>query len=103
LPAIGFPDFCPIAHGISYDAAREHPKPEFVAIIEDKNHVPNASRVAFWAETKEEVDAFAKVLGRIDARNVEGPVFCPEYTPTYYAVFFEAPSGNKFEVCCRTA
>jgi hypothetical protein len=27
---------------------------------------------------------------------------CPEYSPSYYAVFFEAPSGNCLEVCHRS-
>jgi hypothetical protein len=26
---------------------------------------------------------------------------CAEYSPGYYAVFFEDPDGNKLEICCR--
>ena len=37
------------------------------------------------------------------AKNIEGPEFCPEYSPTYYTVYFEDPCGNRLEVCCRTA
>lgn len=103
LPALGFPSFCPIPHGISYDAVRQHPKPEFIALIEDRDHRANATRIAFWADTKEEIDRFHTVLSQCGALNVEGPSFWPEYTPTYYAVFFEDPFGNRFELCCRTA
>jgi len=34
---------------------------------------------------------------------VEGPGYCHDYTPGYYAVFFEDADGNKWEICCRTA
>ena len=82
---------------------RDHPKPEFIALIEDRAHRPTATRLAFWCDTKQEVDAFAVVLGKTAADNIEGPMFCPEYSPTYYAVYFDDPCGNRLEVCCRTA
>jgi predicted enzyme related to lactoylglutathione lyase len=103
LPALGFPDFCETSIGVAYDASRDHPKPEFIGLIEDPAHIPNATRIAFWAETKEELDRIAEVICIAGAQNIEGPMFCPEYSPTYYGIFFEDPSGNKLEVCCRTA
>ena len=102
LPAIGFPTFGITSLGIEYAAMSDHPKPEFIGLIEDPGHAPNATRLAFWADTKEEVDRIAKVVVSAGARNVEGPQFCPEYTPTYYGLFFEDPCGNRLEVCCRT-
>jgi catechol 2,3-dioxygenase-like lactoylglutathione lyase family enzyme len=101
LPAIGFPDFCETPIGIAYDARRDHPKPEFIGLIEDPAHVPNATRLAFWADSKADVDRVAEVVRCAKARNIEGPMFCPEYSPTYYGVFFEDPSGNRLEVCSR--
>ena len=103
LPALGFPTRGVTAHCIYYEMASGHPKPEFVALIEDRTHKPNATRIAFWRNTKEEVDALVPVVARAAAKNIEGPMFCPEYTPTYYALFFEDPCGNKLEICCRTA
>ena len=103
LPTIGFPTFCETPIGIAFDAIRDHPKPEFIGLIEDPSHVPNATRLAFWADTKDEVDRISKVVIGAGARNVEGPEFCPEYTPTYYGLFFEDPCGNRLEVCCRIA
>jgi predicted enzyme related to lactoylglutathione lyase len=102
LPAVGFPEFCETPIGIAYDAVRDHPKPEFVGLIEDISHVPNATRIAFWMDTKEDVDRVAAAITAAGARNVEGPMFCPEYSATYYGMFFEDPSGNRLEVCCRT-
>jgi catechol 2,3-dioxygenase-like lactoylglutathione lyase family enzyme len=101
LPVLGFPTFCETPLGIAYDAIREHPKPEFIGLIEDPEHRPNATRIAFWAESKEEVERIAKIVVAAGAQNVEGPMFCPEYSPTYYGMFFDDPSGNRLEVCCR--
>ena len=103
LPAVGFPIRGTAPHCIYFEAKRDHPKPEFIALIEDHTHVANRTCLAFWCETREEVDRFATLLPGCAAKNIEGPEFCPEYTPTYYAVYFEDPCGNRFEVCCRTA
>jgi len=101
MPALGFPIRVEENSGVSYDARREHPKPEFISLIEDPQHVANKTRIAFWCDSREEVDAFAPVLAACPARNVEGPMLCEEYSASYYAVFFEDPCGNRFEVCCR--
>jgi len=102
LPALGFPALCDTPHGIAYDAVRNHPKPEFIGLIEDPGHIPNATRLAFWAETAADVDRIGGLLGGAGARNIEGPMSCAEYSPNYYGVFFEDPCGNRLEVCCRT-
>jgi catechol 2,3-dioxygenase-like lactoylglutathione lyase family enzyme len=34
-------------------------------------------------------------------KNLEGPEICVDYSPGYYAFFFEDPDGNKLEICCR--
>jgi predicted lactoylglutathione lyase len=101
LPTLGFPTRGVTTHCVYYEAARDHPKPEFIALIEDPAHIPNRTRIAFWCDTKEKVDALAELLNKSGARNLEGPMFCPEYSPTYYAVFFDDPCGNRLEVCCR--
>jgi predicted lactoylglutathione lyase len=103
LPALGFPTRGVSSHCVYYEAVRNHPKPEFIALIEDRAHVPNCTRIAFWCDSKEAVDALAVTLAGCAARNMEGPMFCPEYSPTYYAVFFDDPCGNRLEICCRNA
>ena len=30
---------------------------------------------------------------------IEGPGIHPEYGDDYYAVFFEDPDGNRYEIC----
>ena len=74
---------------------------EFFCIDEDKNHRPNGTRIAFWADTREEVDRMAKLVGDAGGKNLEGPEVCKDYSPGYYAFFFEDPDGNKLEICCR--
>jgi catechol 2,3-dioxygenase-like lactoylglutathione lyase family enzyme len=103
LPALGFPKRNIEKTGVSFDSAREHIKPEFISLIEDPDHVPNKTRIAFWCDSQAGVDDFVRTLKDTPAKNVEGPMFCPEYSPIYYAVFFEDPCGNRLEVCCRIA
>lgn len=109
LPAVGFPNVSgePEDGYLGYAAEDEpggHPKPPFIGLNEDApGHRGDASRVAFWADTPEEVDRIGAIVTAAGARVVEGPEYCYDYSPGYYAVFFEDEDGNKWEVCCRTA
>jgi predicted lactoylglutathione lyase len=67
--------------------------------FEDRGHRPNRNRIAFSAASREEVGRIAEIALRAGATNMSGPRECPEYTPTYYAAFFEDPCGNCSEVC----
>lgn len=86
-------------HGF-YSAGGDRPS-EFFCFTEDKNHRPNGTRIAFWAETREKVDEIAKLVREAGGKNLEGPEVCADYSPGYYAFFFEDPDGNKLEICCR--
>ena len=74
---------------------------EFFAFTQDPDHQPNGTRIAFWADTREEVDRVAQIVREAGGRKPEGPELCREYSPGYYAFFFEDPEGNKLEICCR--
>jgi catechol 2,3-dioxygenase-like lactoylglutathione lyase family enzyme len=57
---------------------------------------------AWAAASPEEVDLFYETVLRPlaaagDCVVLDPPCLCPEYTPGYYAVFFEDPDGLKFE------
>lgn len=71
---------------------------EWFGIIEDPQHVPNGTRIAFAAPTRGTIDAIATILPAIGALAIEGP--SEAYGPDYYACFFEDPDGNKLEICC---
>ncbi len=101
LPALGFtcdrsdPDW-----GTFYAVGRDKPS-EFFGFTADPHHQANGTRIAFWAETREEVDRFAEIVRAAGGLNLEGPEICAGYSPGYYALFFEDPEGNKLEICCR--
>ena len=102
LNALGFTVDQQIKDWVSYEAPRHDDKTtEFFGFTHDPNHQPNETRIAFWAESREEVDRIAKVARAAGAKNIEGPELYEE--PGYYAVFFEDPEGNKLEVCHRAA
>ena len=79
----------------------EPPSAPWFGFVEAPDHRPNDNRIAFWAAGRDEVDRLAAVAREAGARNISGPRDCPEYSSTYYAVFFEDPFGNCLEVCYR--
>lgn len=101
LPAVGFTKKSGDDEWMSYTAEGEG-KPEFFGFTADADHKPNGTRISFWADTHEEVDRVAEVVKKAGGKVLEGPETCHEYTPNYYAFFFEDPDGNKLEICCRT-
>ncbi len=102
LPALGFTEPGDDGEWFSMYAPGEG-KPPFFGIDEDPEHRPNGTRISFWADSEEEVDRVAEVVRKAGGQVLEGPEVCEDYTPRYYAFFFEDPDGNKLEICCRTA
>jgi predicted lactoylglutathione lyase len=71
---------------------------EFFGVTESAHFIPNENRIAFRAESDAEVDRMARIAADAGARHIEGPMV---YEAGYYAVFFEDPFGNRFEICHR--
>ena len=101
LPAIGFALDKSAEEWGAFEKDGAGKPSEFFCFEEEANHRPNDTRIAFWAETRELVDHVAQVVREAGGRNLEGPQIWPEYSPGYYALFFEDPDGNKMEICCR--
>ncbi len=101
LPALGFTKQGDDGEWFSLYAPGEG-KPPFFGFTHDPDHQPNGNRISFWADTREEVDRVAEVVKRAGGKVMEGPELCVDYTPDYYAFFWEDPDGNKLEICCRT-
>ena len=74
---------------------------EVVTLIDDPQHPPCKTRVAFGAASREDVDRITAIAVAAGATGVEGPMPCPEYSRRYYAAFFDDPDGNSFEVVFR--
>ena len=100
LPELGFALESSSDGWCTFQAAGAGPV-EFFGFTEEAQHRPNDNRIAFWAESRAEVDRLAEVVRRAGGLQLEGPELCREYGPGYYAVFFEDPSGNKLEICSR--
>lgn len=98
LPLVGFRLRMEIPGWVQFEGA-EPGITEFFGDTEDPAHVPNRSRVAFWAESPHHIDRIAAELARLGARDVEGPDW---ESDSYYAVYFTDPSGNSLEICHRT-
>ena len=103
LPALGLMDIQPGNDQVGYTMPGDGRETPFVWLNEEPGHRGGANRVAFWADTEAEVNRLGEIVVRAGARAVEGPEYCHDYTPGYYAVFFEDADGNKWEICCRTA
>ena len=101
LPALGFTHDRSAGKWGVFFAVGKNKASEFLGFTRDKNHQPNGTRIAFWAETRDEVDQIEKLVRQLGGKNLEGPELCPAYSRGYYAFFFEDPDGNKLEICCR--
>jgi predicted enzyme related to lactoylglutathione lyase len=102
LPAAGFVREEPGGEWYVWEVEGEPPSAAYFALTEDRGHVPNANRIAFWAASRDEVDRIAAVAFEAGAVVESGPRDCPEYGAGYYACFFQDPSGNRLEVAYRT-
>jgi catechol 2,3-dioxygenase-like lactoylglutathione lyase family enzyme len=101
--ALGFPSIRAAETEVSYYAEGDRKTAPFIGLNEEPAHRGNANHFAFWADTEEEVNRLGAIIREAGAQNIEGPEYCHEYTPGYYAVFFEDADGNKWEICCRNA
>lgn len=101
LPPLGFTEFWEGEGWESFSAAGAFPGKAFFAITEDPAHQTNGTRIAFWTSSAARVNEIASAVLAAGAKNMEGPCYHTEYDPSYYAIFFEDPSGNKLEVVYR--
>jgi predicted lactoylglutathione lyase len=103
LPAMGYVRIVEDADSICYyDQERDRSAPFFGLDLEP-THQPNGTRLALRASSRSEVDALGEIARLAGAAAFEPPHLCKEYTPFYYATFFEDADGNKLEVCFREA
>jgi catechol 2,3-dioxygenase-like lactoylglutathione lyase family enzyme len=96
MPAVGYELRSEDTDYVSYWRNRTRPSLGFIA---DGENGSAMMRIAFAVANNSAVDAAASAARQNGARNIEGPSIFPEYDPDYYAVFFEDPDGNKFEIC----
>jgi len=102
LPALGFTREFHSEEWKVFATENALPDAAYFAITESSDHKPNHNRIAFGAQSREMVDNFSNVLRETGAKITAGPRRFTEYPGNYYAVYFEDPDGNKFEMVYRT-
>ena len=73
---------------------------EWFGFTEEPGMAEGSVRIALHAATRQLVDEVAAAARAAGARDVDGPAVVAEYSPNYYAVFFNDPDGNVLEVVC---
>lgn len=63
LPALGFTRNASIPGWFTYEVENSGGVAGFFGVTESPSHVANECRVAFWVESKEEVDRLAAIVG----------------------------------------
>ncbi|MBV8532108.1 MAG: glyoxalase [Candidatus Eremiobacteraeota bacterium] len=101
LPAMGYSRIAEDADSICYYQPGEDRSVPFFGLDLDARHRPNGTRIALRAADRGEVDRLAALAREAGAMAFEAPHVCVEYTPFYYATFFEDVDGNKLEICYR--
>ena len=104
MPELGFTYYPSEGHVWDVFLYELGPEPAVgFGVTADPDHRPNANRLAFNVGDREEVERIAAIVREAGGRNVEGPCSWPPPpdVPTYHALFFEDPCGNRLEVCDR--
>lgn len=101
LPAMGYTTINADEESAGYHYPEETGAEPFIWLVEEPGHTPNATRIAFGAASRADVDRLAALASENGATAFEPAAFIEEYGPSYYATFFEDEEGNKLEVCCR--
>lgn len=101
LPAMGFTQINADDESAGYHRPGESGTEPFIWLVEEPDHTPNGTRIAFNAASRSDVERLAAIAQHNGATNFEPPELVPDYTPGYYATFFEDAEGNKLEICCR--
>ncbi|MFO1240365.1 MAG: VOC family protein [Sphingomonadaceae bacterium] len=63
-----------------------------------RRYAPGLHHLAWRAESREHVDAFHQILISSGVPVLDAPAEYPEYSQSYYAIFFEDPDGIKLEL-----
>jgi catechol 2,3-dioxygenase-like lactoylglutathione lyase family enzyme len=74
-----------------------------IGFVLDVECAGGSMRLAFGVGSRRSVDEAARIATSHGGRTIEGPGLNPEYGDDYYAVFFEDPTGNRFEVVADPA
>ncbi|MDQ2807502.1 MAG: VOC family protein [Chloroflexota bacterium] len=100
LPALGFTRSFHSADWCVFAGAGDLPGAAYFAVTEDRTHQPNANLIGFWAADRATMDRLAALVTAAGGTISAGPQAFP-ISPTYYAVYFTDPCGNRYEITYR--
>lgn len=63
-----------------------------------RRYAPGLHHLAWCAQSRQQVDSFHQILIANGVQVLDAPAEYPEYSQSYYAVFFEDPDGMKLEL-----
>lgn len=101
LGALGHVRVC---EGPTYAGYAERGATDDRFALKARSHVTPPSdgmHVAFWAPSREAVDAFHAAALRCGGRDDGSPGLRPHYGPTYYAAFVLDPDSHRIEAVCQ--
>jgi catechol-2,3-dioxygenase len=101
LPAMGYTELNADDESVGYHMPNETGAEPFIWLMEHAEHWPGATRIAFAAPTRADVDRLAAIAQTAGALAFEPPELITDYGEHYYASFFEDAEGNKLEIVCR--
>ena len=100
LPALGFTRAFHTPNWKVFAAPGELPEAAYFSITEAPGLPPSNNLVGFSAACREEVDRIAWLVQESGGR-ITGRPGRFTFSAGYYAVFFEDPCGNKYEIMHR--
>ncbi len=100
LPALGFTRSFHSRNWRVFAGEGDLPSAAYFAVTEDRTHQPNANLIGFWVAGRAEVDRLAELVTAAGGTITAGPQAFP-ISPTYYAVYFSDPCGNRYEITYR--
>lgn len=100
LPALGYEHTHHGGMWKIFSTSDPFPSGAYFGIAEVPGHIPNDNVIGFWAESPAVVDRITQIVSQTGGRIIDGPRSFP-MSDTYYAVFFEDPCGNAFEIAYR--
>lgn len=99
LPALGFTRRMEVDGWLQFEAdGGAGGSTEFFGVTEARGHIANECRIAFWAETTDEVDRLAHIVVQKGGRQIEGPGYLDSLQPAKGSLWFSLHERTRSSV-----
>lgn len=101
LMSLGFTREEPADWGVVYEKPGQLPRVFVVQPFDEKPATwGNGTHIAFYANTRDEVDAFYKGALANSGADEGAPGLREHYSPNYYSAYVRDADGNKLQAVC---